>query len=89
MRSSRGKAETCLDEGVRADDRPIDVRLSGEMDDRVDGLVLEQGPDELLLPNAAVHEAKRRVIGQRGQALAVAGVGQGVQDHHAVLAVMA
>ena len=70
-----------LDERARRVDRAVDVRLRGEIHDRADTVLRQQSFQQRLVADIALHEHVARVAIQRPQVLAVAGVGQLVQDH--------
>ena len=70
-------------EGVRVLDRAVDVRLGGEVDDRV--VPRQLGDDGVLVADVGVDEPAAAVVDQVGDVLAVAGVGQGVEDRDRVV----
>ncbi len=69
-------------ERLRIEDRAVDVRLGGEVDDRVGAV--DQRPDDGRVGDVAADEAEPRgllrVVADRGEVGLVAGVGQLVED---------
>ena len=65
------------DELARVDDRAVDVRLGGEMEDALDAA--ENAADELLAADIPVDEFMARVAGDVGQVVEIAGLGQRVE----------
>ena len=84
-----GATNVDLDEGIRAADRPIDMRFGGEVNDRIDRSVAQERLDQLLIPDVTVLELEAGVLPRRGQACKVSSVGQRVQDNEDILGVLA
>ncbi len=72
------------DKGFRSEDRPVDVRLGGKVDHAIDTLVIQQGLDQRLIADIALHEAVRRQRLDVREALQVAGIGQQIEVDDAV-----
>ena len=68
-----------LDEVAGLHDRAVDVRLGGEVDDRV--AALGRARDRIGVADRAVHEAVALVVGDVGQVGRVAGVRERVEVH--------
>ena len=72
-----GAADVGLDEGERVHQRAVDVRLSGEVDDRVN--MAGQRVDEVGIADIAMDETKTWSAFELGEVREVAGVGQLVE----------
>ena len=74
--------DTGREERLGIEDRTVDVRLGGEVDDRVGAI--DQWPDDGRVGDVAADEAEPggllRVVADRGEIGLVAGVGQLVDD---------
>ena len=56
LEQGKGSPHVGLDEGLRAEDRAIDVGLGGEVDDRVDVVIAEYAMDELTIANITLDQ---------------------------------
>ena len=72
------------DERVRLGDRAVDVRLGGEVDDRVGGGRVERRGDRLAILDRAADEAEARVLGEVVEVLLAPGVRELVEHRHLV-----
>jgi hypothetical protein len=81
-----GADDVGLDEVFRAVDGAVNVAFGREVHHRARPMLFEQPPEQRRVADVALHEAVPGVAGQRGQVLQVAGVGQGVQVDHRLVA---
>src|SRR5215472_2890100 len=65
-------------------ERAVDVRLGGEVHDRPERLFTEQRGDALALADVTAHETDPAGVDEPGDAREIAGVGEGIEHHHAV-----
>jgi hypothetical protein len=75
-----------LYEGFGALDGPVDMAFGGKIDDGTRPVFGNQGGDRPGIGDVALHQAVARIVAQCGQIVRVAGVGQGVQGHHGLVA---
>jgi hypothetical protein len=76
-----------LDEIRRAIDGAIDVGLGRQMHDRLGCEALEHGADARLVGDIGLHELVAGVVGDGGQGLEIAGIGEFVEVEHFVFGV--
>ena len=74
------------DEIVGPENRAIDVRFRREVHHRVDAIPLEQTAHRPFIANIPTHEHVARIALQSGEILEVAGIRQGIENHHLPLA---
>ena len=82
-----GAVDVRLDERARAIDRAVHVALGGEMHDDVGLVILEDAAERAGIADVGVFEAVARVVGDTGQIVEVAGVGQLVEVQDLVIGV--
>ena len=78
-----GAPDVGLDEGTGVEDRAVDVRLGGEVDDGV-GL-RDERLDDVGVGDVALHEREARTVAEVGDVARVARVGQLVEDGDSVV----
>ena len=72
------------DERVGLGDRAVDVRLGGEVDDRLGAAAVDRAGDRRRVLDRAAHEAKRGSLGEVLEVLLAPGVGELVEHRHLV-----
>jgi hypothetical protein len=84
LQQGKGAEHVGLQEGLGVGDRPVDMRLRGQMRDPREFILLKQPPHQRGIPDVALDEHDAAVGNQGLQASNVGGVGQGIDDDQPV-----
>ena len=86
LQQGQGADHVGLHEGRRAVDRTVHVAFGGEIHHSIGAMFGQQPRHQGAVADIAMHEHMLRVALQRGQGVAVAGIGQRVEVDHALAA---